>query len=106
MFYKIDENKNVVPATRDEFAVFCNDIENKTVKREDYKNLHVSTVFLGLSHEFNSSKPGKFFETMIFDSNRFESGDIDYQTRCDTWNEALKMHDAAKKYIDKELESE
>lgn len=60
--------------------------------RQTYVNGHrISTVFLALDHSFNNKDMPVLFETMIFP-------DQDYQTRCSTWREALKMHWEAVKY--------
>jgi hypothetical protein len=48
--------------------------------------LRVSTVFLGLDHGWLSPEP-ILFETMIFGD-----GSDSYQTRCATWDEAVRMH--------------
>jgi hypothetical protein len=52
--------------------------------------LDISTVFLGLDHNFFGGEP-ILFETMIFG---FDDDDS-YQTRCTTWEEAEMMHRAA-----------
>jgi hypothetical protein len=46
----------------------------------------VSTVFLGLDHQFGGGPP-LLFETMIFGGPQ-----NDYQERCSTWGEALVQH--------------
>lgn len=52
-------------------------------------NVGVSTVFLGLNHQYGDGPP-LLFETMIF------GGLLDqYQERCSTWEEADKMHEVA-----------
>jgi hypothetical protein len=52
--------------------------------------LTVSTIFLGLDHNFSGEGDPILFETMIF-------GDLEdaYQTRCSTWAEAERMHQKA-----------
>ena len=51
--------------------------------------IHISTVFLGIDHNFGGGKP-LLFETMIF------GGEHDnYQERYSTWNEAEKGHEKA-----------
>jgi len=55
----------------------------KTVKDE----ISVSTVFLGLNHQYDPSGPPLLFETMIFGGEHDEDC-----TRCSTWEEAEKMH--------------
>jgi hypothetical protein len=52
--------------------------------------LDISTVFLGLDHNFFGGQP-ILFETMIFGFD----GEDSYQTRCSTWDEAEAMHRAA-----------
>ncbi len=49
-------------------------------------DVHVSTVFLGIDHQFGSGPP-LLFETMVF------GGPLDEeQERCSTWEEAEQMH--------------
>lgn len=55
----------------------------------------VSTVFLRINHGFGS-KRGLWFETMVFPTNK-----VDYQTRCETWEQALEMHKKAVKMVQK-----
>lgn len=54
--------------------------------------LRVSTVFLGIDHNFGFRDNGDaiLFETMIFGADA--EGDR-YQTRCATWDEAERMHE-------------
>ena len=52
--------------------------------------LRISTVFLAIDHNYYDGGDPILFETMIFDD-----GDDTYQTRCHTWDEAERMHDAA-----------
>jgi hypothetical protein len=59
---------------------------DRQVARSEVGPMVVSTVFIGLDHNFGSGKP-MLFETMIFDG-----GEDDYQTRCATWDEAEAMH--------------
>ena len=50
-------------------------------------DVKISTVFLGLDHNyFNKGNP-ILFETMIF-GGKFD----EYQDRCSTWEQAEKMH--------------
>src|SRR5216684_6969799 len=54
----------------------------------------VSTVFLGLDHNFGLKGDALVFETMIF------GGEHDgYQTRSATWNAALEHHRVAVKIL-------
>ncbi len=52
--------------------------------------VRISTVFLGIDHNFHGTGRPILFETMIF------GGDHDqYQDRCATYDEAKKMHTKA-----------
>ena len=62
---------------------------NRIVKQETLSNkLRVSTVFLGLNHNFGIWKP-LWFETMVFPEK--DMGDLDMD-RYTTWEEAEKGH--------------
>jgi hypothetical protein len=52
---------------------------------------------LGLDHNFSKSGPPIVFETMIFghDMKDENGNELEYQTRCSTYEEALKMHEEA-----------
>jgi hypothetical protein len=54
----------------------------------------VSTVFLGLNHNWGDGPP-LLFETMIF----FLGASVDYQERCATWDQAEAMHGEAIRYV-------
>lgn len=97
MWWKLDEDKNVVQFTgswEELNQIF--EIEHKRVKQEyvlDDK-YWISTVFLGLSHSFGDV-PGHFFETMVFKNEGNGGGDV-YQDRYDTWDEAVAGHERVK----------
>lgn len=59
---------------------------DRAVKFSKFENASVSTVFLGLDHQFGDGEP-LVFETMIF------GGEHDlYQDRYATWDEAVEGH--------------
>lgn len=60
---------------------------NFRVALAKYHNYTVSTVFLGINHNFRPSGPPILFETMIF-----KDGAPMSTARCSTWNEAVKQH--------------
>lgn len=64
---------------------------NRIVKREEVGPYLISTVFLGLDHNFSEHGPPLLFETMIF----CDGESLDYQRRCSTWAEAEAQHEAA-----------
>lgn len=71
---------------------------DRVVKQEAYKGFYISTVFLGIDHAFSLGSSPKLFETMIF-PEKGKWNDL-WMERCSTWNEAIKMHERAKKVID------
>lgn len=61
----------------------------KRVVAQDYiGNYEVSTIFLGIDHNFWDNNKPLLFETMIFP-------ECDYCERCATWDEALEQHKRA-----------
>jgi hypothetical protein len=69
--------------------------EDKTVGRDQFGDVSVSTVFLGMDHSFSGGTP-VLFETMIF------GGEYDqYQERYCTWDEAESGHQIACELVNK-----
>jgi hypothetical protein len=86
--YKLEGHK-VVPGEFDWDDPSC------IVAKTDIGDIHVSTVFLGIDHNFSDDGPPLLFETMIF------GGEHDrHQTRCSTWEEAEAMHKAALELVE------
>jgi hypothetical protein len=100
--YILDENNNVIEADLMTWANFLeNAKEKRIVNKEDVGDYHVSTVFLGLDHNFHELfgdheeyKP-HIFETMVFPKDGHEN----YCARCSTWKEAEKQHEIAVKWV-------
>lgn len=67
----------------DPWRVALTDIENSCC--------YVSTVFLGLDHNFFGGR-ALLFETMIFHREPGEER-FDFQERCSTWDEAVEQHE-------------
>lgn len=65
---------------------FCEDRSKRRVARTEIGDVTVSTVFLGINHNFVEGEP-ILFETMVFGGEHDE-----YQERCCTWDEAVAMH--------------
>lgn len=86
-YYKLNENKEPVPVDLFEWANVMNG--ERHVGNDFIGDIHVSTVFLGLNHQYGDGPP-LLFETMIF------GGDHDnYQERYCTWAEAEEGHKRA-----------
>jgi hypothetical protein len=67
---------------------------DRIVRQEWIGNIWISTVFLGLDHNFSNTGPPILWETMMF-SNR-KNVDQNYMTRCaGSWEQAEAMHEAA-----------
>lgn len=91
-YYKLDEKKNVVPATFEEFGKMFENINNRLVRRTTVNDeCDVSTVFLGLDHGFGnllSHHPGPVvFETLVF-GGPFDGEMVRYRT----WADACEGH--------------
>lgn len=98
IYYRLDEKKNVVPCSLMEFTKQFGDDSTRRVALTKLKKLTVSTVFLGLDHNWGPEDATPIvFETMIFGEPKFE----EYEERCCTWNEALEMHETALHFIKK-----
>ena len=83
-----------VPIDDDELFVWADwfgNAANRIVKQEEVGPYMVSTVFLGLDHNFLMEGPPVLFETMVF----CDGADCNYQERCCTWAEAEAQHEAA-----------
>ncbi len=80
------------------WAKLMEDREYKIVARHDDERVMISTVWLGLDHNFGGGKP-LIFETMVFvNSDALARGDIDpkYNQLCWRWHteeEAKKGHE-------------
>lgn len=67
---------------------------NRNVARDTFGKVIVSTVFLGLDHNYEGKGEPILFETMIFGGKHDQ-----YQTRCSTWDEAVIQHEEACKLV-------
>jgi hypothetical protein len=65
---------------------YFSDIKKKRIAWDDLPDVHVSTVFLGLDHNFGSNNGPVLYETMVFG---FPSEE---QERSTTWREAYNTH--------------
>ena len=89
--YILDENKNTVPVEDVKTWAAWYEKADRKVAHTEVPELgaDVSTVFLGLDHQWGDGPP-ILFETMIFGS------DLDgYQERYSTWDEAIEGHELA-----------
>lgn len=77
---------------------FREHLRDRTVERVnlvvDEENVEVSTVFLGINHNFSLDGPPLIYETMIFGGKHDRM-----QWRYSTLKEAQEGHNAAMKYV-------
>ena len=95
-YYKLDDDKNVVPIDRDSAAARSMwDMDKRRVAEETVGDYWVSTVFLPMDHGYGQDGPPVVFETMVFPAGAKTGKDkmLDrYEERCCTWAEAQEMH--------------
>lgn len=88
--YILDRKHNpIICNDLKKWASFFSDIKNRQVALTEKKNVAVSTVFLGLDHNFNGEGGPILFETMIFGGFHNEE-----MRRYRTWEEAKEGHKA------------
>jgi hypothetical protein len=86
-FFIMDADHNVRPVDTMEEWVHVFDLDNNVVAQTGNDNIFVSTVFLGINHNFWGEGPPILFETMIFGGKMDE-----YQHRYHTYDEAVSGH--------------
>ncbi len=80
-----------VEATLEEWGKWFEGGHNyRKVALTDRGSIRISTVFLGIDHDFGGSGPPILFETMIFGGEHDE-----YQERYTTWDQAEAGHKRA-----------
>lgn len=84
-FY-ILKDRVAVPATSTEEWARQLEQTDRHVGRDDISGVRISTVFLGINHQYGDGPP-LLFETMIFGGPHDQ-----WQERCSTWAEAEAMH--------------
>lgn len=75
-----------------QWAEWFGNIENRRIARTEIDRLEISTVFLGMDHQFGLGGPPLIFETMIFCIDRSQGKDL-YMERYSTWEQAIHGHD-------------
>lgn len=97
-FYKLDENKNAIPCSAKEWGwqrQVMTRTNTKHVAEEQIGDFWISTVWLGINHQYGNGKP-LIFETMVFKN---ESGIDAYCDRYSTWKEAEEGHKRAVEWV-------
>ena len=86
-FWIIDDDHNVRRANSMEEWFSSYEEHHRMVAQTGNKNIWISTIFLGLNHNFFDEGPPILFETMVFGGHLHGS-----QWRYNTYDEALKGH--------------
>lgn len=86
--FKILVGRVLVDATAQEWSRWFEDSAARIVGKTKVGGVEVSTVCLGMDHDFLSRRGGLWFETMIFDSEDFGGR----QWRYSTYDEAERGH--------------
>jgi hypothetical protein len=92
-YYKLTKEKEVVECDLHEMGRQYENNEERIVSQNQVGNFWVSTVFLGMDHNFKEDGPPLVFETIVFP---YEDGKVafneKYMERCCTWQEAVAQH--------------
>lgn len=90
LHYILDESHNpICQPDLHKWAVWF-ETHERHVAQEVIGDVRVSTVFLGLDHNFGDDETPILFETMIFGGEHDQ-----YQERFATWDEAMVGHQIA-----------
>jgi hypothetical protein len=98
-YFLLDDNETAIPCSIEEWGNFLEDArgtKRRIVKQEYIYDKFISTVFLGLNHNWSSKGTPLIFETMIFNDN---NGCEEYCDRYSTWDEALIGHEKAVQWV-------
>ena len=87
----LDEKKIAHPTTANEWGTWFQHA-NRTVAVDSIDDLYISTVFLGVNHQWHEYGKPLLFETMIFP-------DCHYCDRYETWDEAVEGHQRAIEWV-------
>lgn len=97
--YKLNPDKTITPCSTLEWSeqlesMMAND--TKHVAKDDVNDCWISTVWLGLDHQYIDDGPPHIYETMI---KKTGDGWLNYQERYSTWDEAVEGHKRAVEWV-------
>jgi hypothetical protein len=99
-YYALNDDNSVSPISSMEWAKRFEDRERRRVGLDELNGARVSTVFLGLNHQFLDDGPPLIFETMVFP----EGWDERLCWRYSTWEQAEAGHKEAVRLVQKYLD--
>ena len=101
MYYKLIDKKTIKCNREDVEEIFDS---NRILKQTRIENgLFVSTVFLVIDHSYALEDNPILFETLIFDHNKSRRFDEIFCERYETYEKAIKGHEVAIKYAEKQI---
>mgnify|MGYP001565845038 CR=1 FL=1 len=93
-YYFLNEDHTYTPC---DLMTWANQFEHgNKVANDVIKGKHVSTIWLGLDHNWWGGRP-LVFETMVFDE--IKGGNDIYMERYTTWDEAIAGHQKAIEWV-------
>lgn len=99
MYYRLDENNNAIPCTPLEWAEQLEiKIRNhgRHIGDNTVNGKRISTIWIGMNHNWHGDSPPLLFETMIFEGDDFH---YIYCQRYSTWQEAEEGHKKAVQWV-------
>lgn len=99
-YYKLDKDKNAIPCSLYEWAEQLEEMvnsDNKQVAADTIDGKLISTIWLGLNHNFFYDGDPHIFETMVF-TEKYGGQEI-YCERYSTWQEAEEGHKHAVQWV-------
>ena len=98
--YILDESRQPVKVCLLRWARWLENVDNRRVAETETEMFWISTVFLGLDHNYLGKGPPIIFETMVFTReehsplmHRMVRDDLD-QVRYASWDDAMAGHEA------------
>jgi len=95
MHFILDENNQPIEVEMEEWAMWLEAHRDECIVKQEtlFGHVFVSTVFLGLNHNF-MTEPPHIFETMVFPNHRRPTDAMceEWARRSSTWDEALEVH--------------
>jgi hypothetical protein len=87
--YFLLKDRTIIPCP--DISVWAREHEQGTrqIANDYVGSVRVSTIFLGLDHNYNDSQEPILFETMVFNEGSWSER---RQDRCSTWEQAQGMH--------------
>ena len=106
-YYVLDKDCIPQEATLEEWAEFF-EKDDRFIARYERDGYLVSTVFLGLDHNWSGKGPPVLFETMVFSDDRANlvcdlGSEMDSERSC-TKDDALIVHERKVKELDRKLD--